>query len=132
MNMSEILKKHIEKFIAFSDEDFTKIQSYFKQIDVRKKQNLLTEGKICTSNYFVLSGCLRLFFINDKGVEQTVQFALENWWLADYTSFSAQEPSEFYIQAVEKSQLMAIDFKSQEKLLKEFPVMERYFRLIHQ
>jgi hypothetical protein len=35
-----------------------------------------------------------MFFINEKGAEQTVQFALENWYLADYTSFSAQHPSD--------------------------------------
>ena len=130
--MSDVLRKHIEKFITVDDKDFSKILPYFKTIEARKKHNLLTEGKICTSNYFVVSGCLRLFFVNDKGVEQTVQFALENWWLADYTSFSAQKPSEFYIQAIEKSTILAIDFLSQEKLLKEFPVMERYFRFIHQ
>jgi CRP-like cAMP-binding protein len=99
---------------------------------VAKKQNLLLEGNICRANYFVLNGCLRLFFVNEKGVEQTIQFALENWWLADYSSFSSQKPSGFYIQAVEKSELMSLDFKSQEKLLKEFPQMERYFRSIHQ
>ena len=130
--MSDILRKHIEKFIRVDDEDYLKIRSYFKAIELRKKHNLLIEGKICTSNFFVVSGCLRLFFINEKGVEQTVQFALENWWLADYTSFSAQKPSEFYIQTVEKSTILAIDFSSQEKLLKEFPFMERYFRFIHQ
>jgi len=132
INMSEVLRKHIEKFIAIDDKDFSKIRSYFKTIEARKKHNLLTEGKICISNYFVISGCLRLFFVNEKGVEQTVQFALENWWLADYTSFSAQKPSEFYIQTIEKSTILAIDFISQEKLLKEFPYMERYFRFIHQ
>ncbi len=130
--MSDILRKHIEKFIAVDDQDFSKIRSYFKTTEFRKKHNLQEEGKICRFNYFVISGCLRLFFINDKGVEQTVQFALENWWLSDYTSFSAQKPSAFYIQTVEKSTILAIDYLSQEKLLKEFPYMERYFRLIHQ
>jgi len=130
--MADILRKHIEKFIPIEDQDYSKIRSCFKLIEPKKKHNLLKEGKICTSNYFVVSGCLRLFFINDKGVEQTVQFALETWWLADYTSFSTQKPSEFYIQAVENSTILAIDFLSQEKLLKEFPLMERYFRFIHQ
>ena len=130
--MSDILKKHIEKFIEVDNEDFLKIRSYFKPLELRKKHNLLTEGKICTFNYFVISGCLRLFFVNNKGVEQTVQFALENWWLSDYTSFSSQKPSEYYIQTVEKSEVLALDYVSQEKLLKEFPFMERYFRLIHQ
>lgn len=130
--MSEVLKKHIRKFVSISDADYDAIISYFKIIDVRKKQNLLLEGNICHANYFVVKGCLRLFFINEKGVEQTVQFALENWWLADYTSFSSQKPSDYYIQAIEKSEVLAIDFLSQEKMLKEFPQMDRYFRFIHQ
>jgi CRP-like cAMP-binding protein len=130
--MSDNLRKHIEKFIRVDDNAYSKIRSYFNTGELRKKHNLLTEGKICTSNYFVIKGCLRLFFINEKGVEQTTQFAIENWWLADYTSFSAQKPSEYYIQTVEKSEILSIDFQSQEKLLKEFPSLERYFRLIHQ
>jgi len=130
--MSEILKKHIGKFVKISEQDYSKILSYFKMIEVRKKHNLLREGNICNSSYFVIKGCLRLFFINEKGVEQTVQFALENWWLADYTSFSSQKPSGFFIQTVEKSEILAIDFSSQEKMLREFPRMERYFRFVHQ
>ncbi|MGN6268059.1 MAG: Crp/Fnr family transcriptional regulator [Ginsengibacter sp.] len=105
---------------------------YVKPVNARKKQNLHEAGKVCKSNFFVRKGCLRLFFINDKGVEQTIQFALENWWLSDYTSFSSQQTSLFYIQAVEKSEVVAIDFPAQEKMLQQFPQMERYFRLIHQ
>ena len=73
-----------------------------------------------------------MFFINDKGVEQTIQFALENWWLADYTSFSSQKPSDFFIQAVEKSEVLALDLLAQEEMLHRFPQIERYFRLVHQ
>lgn len=130
--MKEILKNHISRFTNIAEEDYPKILNYFKVIEVAKKQNLLSEGKICKSNYFVGQGCLRLFFINDKGVEQTIQFALENWWLADYTSFSSQTPSDFYIQAIEKSEILALDFVGQEELLHQFPQMERYFRLVHQ
>lgn len=65
-------------------------------------------------------------------MEKTVQFAIENWWLADYASFSSQTPSHFYIQAVEPSELLALDFASQEKMLARFPQLERYFRLVHQ
>jgi CRP-like cAMP-binding protein len=130
--MSENLKNHIGKFVKISEEDYSKILPYFTAIEAVKKQNLLTEGEICKSNYFVIKGCLRLFFINERGVEQTIQFALENWWLADYTSFSSQIPSDFYIQAVEKSEVLALDFSSQEKMLQQFPQMEKYFRSVHQ
>lgn len=129
--MSDHLKAHIEKFVKISEQDYFMILTYFKPVHTLKKSNLLVEGKVCKSSYFVVSGCLRMFFINEKGVEQTIQFALKNWWLADYTSFSAQKPSEFYIQAVENSDLLALDFFAQEEMLQQFPVMERYFRLVH-
>ena len=130
--MSTQLKKHIEKFVEITEQDYAEIASFFTVINAVKKQNLLRQGDVCRSNYFVSKGCLRLFFINEKGVEQTVQFALENWWLADYTSFSSQKISDFYIQAIEKSEILALDYSSQEKMLDQFPQMEKYFRLIHQ
>jgi CRP-like cAMP-binding protein len=132
MDSCKELKEHINRFVKINDTDFEQIRSYLIPISVKKKQNIHEAGKICKSNFFVQKGCLRMFFINDKGVEQTVQFALENWWLSDYTSFSSQKTSLFYIQAVEKSEVWAIDFSAQEKMLQQIPQMERYFRLIHQ
>ena len=112
--------------------DYEGILRFFERMEVRKKENLLVEGKVCKANYFVNSGCLRMFFVNEKGVEQTVQFALEHWWLADYASFSAQSPAGFYIQAVERSDVLSLTYNAQEELLQAYPVMERYFRLVHQ
>jgi len=132
MNSCNELKEHINRFVRLSDNEFEQLLGYVKPVSARKKQNLHEAGKVCKSNFFVRKGCLRLFFINDKGVEQTIQFALENWWLSDYTSFSSQQTSLFYIQAVEKSEVLAINFPAQEKMLQQFPQMERYFRLIHQ
>lgn len=130
--MSEFLFKHIGKFVLLEKEDMPDIASHFKKITLKKKENLLAEGKTCHSNYFVEKGLLRLFYINDRGIEQTTHFAMENWWMADYASFSAQKPSSFFIQAVEKTEVLALEHNAQEHLLQEYPALERYFRLIHQ
>jgi len=130
--MSLILKAHIEKLLGMELPFYDTIEKYFVPAALRKKENLLTEGKICKANYFVVAGCLRMFFVNEKGVEQTTQFGLEHWWLADYSSFSLQRPSEFFIQAVEPSQVLCLSHSAQEELLLEYPRLERYFRLVHQ
>ncbi|PKB15301.1 Crp/Fnr family transcriptional regulator [Flavobacterium sp. 5] len=130
--MSEIFKHHLEKFIEVNDTEFLDILAFFQVVKVRKKENLLLEGQICKSNYFVLNGCLRKFFVNEKGTEQTTEFAIENWWITDNIAYENQQASEFYIQAVENSEILVIDHHSQEKLLAEFPKMERYFRFIFQ
>ncbi|MEO6228570.1 MAG: Crp/Fnr family transcriptional regulator [Ferruginibacter sp.] len=130
--MHASLRQHIEKFIEFNDGEMLHLLSCFRSIQLKKKQYLLEEGKICKDNYFVVKGCLRLFFINEKGIEQTTQFAIENWWLSDYSSFDTQQPSGFNIQAVEPTEVIAIGRKEQESMLQQHPAMERYFRIMHQ
>jgi len=130
--MSQIFRTHLEKFIKVNDEDFDKIFSFFEVKTFAKKVYLLEEGQICKHNYFVLSGLLRKFFINEKGTEQTTDFALETWWMTDNFSFEHKKPADFSIQTVEKSEVLAISNESQDKLLNEFPVMEKYFRIVYQ
>lgn len=130
--MSEALIRHFRKYIEIESKDEVGILSFFQEKSFRKKENLLREGEVCKAHYFVLKGCLRMFFINDKGIEQTTYFALENWWFTDYLAFQNQAPSGFYIQAVENTHLMSISFQSQERLLQEFPQLEKYFRIIYQ
>lgn len=130
--MSEIFKAHLEKFIIVNEADFSKILSYFEVVHVKKKENLLVEGDICRNHFFVLNGCLRKFFINEKGTEQTTEFAIETWWLTDNLAYEHQLPTTFYIQAVEKSEVLIISQTAQTELLEKFPEMERYFRFVYQ
>lgn len=130
--MSEIFKAHLEKFIEVNEDDFSKILNYFEIVQVKKKENLLVEGEVCRNHFFVLNGCLRKFFINEKGTEQTTEFAIETWWLTDNLAYEHQLPTTFYIQAVEKSEVLVISQTAQTELLEKFPEMERYFRFVYQ
>lgn len=129
--MSENFKIHLRKFITINDDDFETVLSFFEIRTFAKKENLLLEGQICRRNYFVLDGLLRKFFITEKGSEQTTDFALENWWMTDNFSFEHQLPSDFSIQAIEKSTVLAISAESQDRLLEQFPIMEKYFRIVY-
>lgn len=130
--MSELFKQHLQKFIAIDEEKFNDVLSFFELKTVKKKENVLVEGQVCKFNYFVLNGCMRMFFINEKGVEHTTQFAIENWWITDNMAYEHQLQTEFYIQAVEDTRLLTLHAESQEKLLSRYPEMERYFRYIYQ
>ncbi|PZU15745.1 MAG: Crp/Fnr family transcriptional regulator, partial [Chryseobacterium sp.] len=126
--MSLIFQQHIEKFVQISSDEFEEIKKFFDTKEVDRKENLLEEGQICRHHYFVLTGLLRKFYINEKGIEQTTEFAIETWWLTDNFAYERNVSTEFYIQAVEKSLVLYITQEKQEKLLEKFPVMERYFR----
>lgn len=126
------LINHIRKYVELNDDANEVLNKYIKTIKLKKKEFLLEEGQICRSIYFVEKGCLRMFFINNKMSEQTTQFALENWWISDFFSFTDNKPSEYFIQTVEKSEIVSIDALSFEMMLKELPQMERYLRIIMQ
>ena len=126
------LIEHIQKFIPVAESDGEIISSCFRLMQCKKKETLLKEGEQCKHHYFVEKGILRLFYINEKGVEHTIQFALENWWITDHMSFQNRQPSGFYIQVVEAATIWSIDVEGQDLLLAEFPLMEKYFRIVYQ
>lgn len=128
----ETFKQHLDKFITITDEEFASVLSFFQELEVKKKQDLMLNGEVCRSMYFVIKGCLRKFFVNEKGIEQTTEFAIENWWITDTFAYERQIKTDFCIQAVEKSIILEINLQTQEGLLKKHPVMERYFRMIYQ
>lgn len=132
MGMQSNLIKHINKYIELDDNSIEILNKYFKPITYKKKEFLLKEGQVCRTLHFVEKGCLRMFFINDKTTEQITQFAMENWWISDFFSFTDNKPSPYFIQTVEKSEILSIDSLSFETMLKDLPQMERYFRIIMQ
>jgi CRP/FNR family transcriptional regulator len=130
--MYQSLINHIQKFISLTADEQALLVSYLKYEDVSKKKYLVSEGDVCHAQYFVVEGCLRMYFIKETGVEQIVQFGIDNWWISDYTSFTMQIPSQFYIQAVQRSKVITLTYYKQDELLDKLPTLEKYFRRIYQ
>jgi len=130
--MSPNLIAHINKFTPLTDEEAAAISASIKNISIKKKQFLLQPGETCRANYFVSKGVMRLYFINKNGQEQITMFGIENWWITDYSSLETGSPSNYYLQAIEDSEITSLNKKAMDELLIKVPKMERYFRLILQ
>lgn len=128
--MHTALINHIQKYVQLDEKEVETILKYVKPLSLNNKEYLVNEGKICKSYYFVEKGCLRMFYNNDKGLEQIIQFAIEGWWITDYFSIINMKPSEYSIQAVESSDILSIDQHLFDKLTEEVPALERYFRIM--
>jgi CRP/FNR family transcriptional regulator len=124
--------QHIQKFVGLSESEVEVFNKYVETHQIKKKEFINQQCSVCKQMYFVEKGCLRMYFINKKGVEQITQFALDGWWLSDYQSFMNKTPSDYYIQTIEESTIVSIDNQNLDKLLIELPQLERYFRIIMQ
>lgn len=130
--MSKHLFEHINKHVSINPSTYKEILKYFDEQNLNKKELILSAGVNRNLNLFVIKGCMHMYFIDDKGHERTVQFAIDNWWMTDYLAYHKNEVSKFYIQTIEETQLLAISYSKQEQLLTRFPELEKYFRIIYQ
>ncbi|MDR2223419.1 MAG: Crp/Fnr family transcriptional regulator [Flavobacteriaceae bacterium] len=127
------LHLHIQKITGHDLQDiWHNIANYFDVIPLKKKEIILQEGAPCTSLYFVLNGCMRSYYTKNNGIEQTIDFAIENWWITDHLSFDQKLLSTYSIQAVEHTTIAQISRENYNLLLQQYPVMEKYFRCIYQ
>ncbi|MGE5328276.1 MAG: Crp/Fnr family transcriptional regulator, partial [Deltaproteobacteria bacterium] len=130
--MHKSLIQHIRKFVSLSESEVVVFNKYVATHQFKKKEFINQEGTVCKHLYFVEKGCLRMYFVNKKGVEQITQFALDGWWISDFQSFINKAPSDYYIQAIEASTIVSIDHQNLDQLLIEIPHLEKYFRGIMQ
>ena len=100
------LEQHIRKFCDLGETEVSVLNNCVKYHKFKKKEFLLSEGKVCKDLYFINKGCLRMFFLNNKSIEQFAKFALDGWWITDYQSFLNNAPSEYYIQTIEDTEFV--------------------------
>lgn len=131
MNINRLLN-YINEYTALTEEERFVLSSKFRVRKFLKGQFVVQNGDVCLNESFVLSGCLKSFYIDDNGQEHVVSFAVENWWTADLGSFITQTPAELNVQCLENSVLAQIHYTELQQLYAEIPKLERFFRLIIQ
>ncbi|MFZ1527506.1 MAG: Crp/Fnr family transcriptional regulator [Ferruginibacter sp.] len=86
---------------GLSDDQFSSLEKYVHLRKFSKGDFLLRQGDICEHSFFVEKGLLRSYTIDDTGKEHINQFAPENWIIADRSSAYFNEPSDYFIDALE-------------------------------
>lgn len=126
------LLAHIKKYVELTPAEERLLCEKLEPQKLKKKEFLLESGKHCHGNYFVVKGCLRLYFINNKLNEQIIQFGIEDWWITDYDGLMSKQASSCYIQAIEPSEVLLLNEKDQAMLFEQIPRLESYFRIMMQ
>jgi len=129
--MKTQLHDHIVKLIPTFEKEVEKVLHYFKKQSFPKNQIIINEGKSVEDYYFVLKGCLHIYFTDNKGRNNTIHFAIENWWITEYNAFLSDSVSNFNIATLEETEVLTIKKEKFEQLLLDFPFMAIYFNKIN-
>lgn len=107
--MLENFKTYLVTKAGLSEDNYNLLADKIQSKTIDKGTVLLRKGEICHHNFFVEKGLLRFYSISNEGKEHIVHFAPENWIVGDRGSIYFNEPSEFYIDAIEQTQVVLLD-----------------------
>lgn len=127
--MQSILQ-NIAKHVSLTTEEETLFLSKIETKQFKAKTILLSSGEIANCTYFVNSGTLRSFNINDNIIEHVLHFACEGWWIGDMYSYISEKPGNLFIEVLEDAELVIISKENHQILYKEIPKLERFFRIL--
>lgn len=128
----KILFEHIEEKVHLNEKDKGLVMNFFKSKKLRKRQYLLQEGDMCKYISFVAQGLMKSYTVDEKGNEHINLFAWEGWWISDFASFIFGNEAKLNIDTIEDTTLLLLSRENYEKMLKDVPVMDRYFRILYQ
>lgn len=126
--MQDILFDFISKYVSLTEDEKNALLSLNLFHSVKKGTVLLNEGQKSKESYFVLKGCIRIYYIID-GEEKTTAF---------YTELDALTPhcvtnnstSDYFISCVEDCIILISNTDMSEEVNRKFPKFDTMCRML--
>lgn len=115
----ESLKKAINAITPMPASDFEMLFPLLQEKTVKKGDYILKEGEISKHIFFLVSGLVRMYFIDFDGNEISYRFTNTNRFFVDFQSLLTQQPSHYFLQALQDTTMLVIDY---EKVLHTYKI----------
>ncbi len=131
LTKTEALQNLISKIknaIDLSSDAEEHIHSIATERQVSKGDVLIQEGQMVNKTYFVMNGSLRSFCTDKEGKEHTLQFAIRDWWISDFTAIYNRVPASLTVECIADSTVIEFNARELEEIYDRFPAFEPYQR----
>ena len=125
--MASPLENFLNSYVSFNENELDDITEKFRLKKLKKNEMILAEGDVCKNLIFVKEGCLRLYYLANE-LEITVWFAFNNSSSIDILSFISGQPSKYYMQAIEESEILYLSKSQLVKFYATYPKMQEMMR----
>lgn len=126
--MHDLLFDFISKYISLTEDEKNAIVSLDIFHSVKKGTTLLKEGQKSQESYFVLKGCIRVYYVK-AGEEKTTAFYTEMDAFTPHCVIN-KTPSDYFISCVEDSILLVSTSDMEVEINSKFPKFEIMCRML--
>jgi CRP-like cAMP-binding protein len=127
---TEQLITFFDSYVPLSPEEKNDLVLRVRERKLKRKDFFLQDGQICHHYGFVLEGCFKTYAVDNAGKDHNLQFAAENDWIVDISSFYSDKPSKLFIETLEPAHILLIEKKDLLYLYEHYPKFVRYFKVI--
>jgi len=128
--MYSTLIEALEQYIVLDRDETKLVAEYVQERSYEKGDFILKTPNVCTEIGFALLGVLRYYYIDEEGSEMTDMFMQEGDFFTDLESFRNKTPSNGYIQALSKAEVLIFDTRTHKALRKRITGWDRAFNQI--
>ena len=107
----------LRSLIQLTESEATQSVRLFQIHTLNRGEFFVRAGDVPQTIGFVISGILRLYYIDPNGNEFTKSFCAENSFVAAYSALLMNQPSRLFIQALEDAKLLIADYSTYRSLL---------------
>lgn len=116
-----VLKQGLTAFVERDLVQWPEYAAYFFHRTMAPAEHWIQAGDASTEICFILSGLLRVYYIDQNGNEVNQHFYQAGEVIAPVSAIVADEPCQYFIQALESSQIMLADYKALHEAEKDNP-----------
>lgn len=129
VNINKLIS-HFNHYLPLDSTETQELSNRIVEKNIKRRQFILQENDVCKHYTFVISGLFKMYAVDQNGTEHNIQFASENEWITNISSFHSEQPSRLYIEAMEPSVVLQIEKTNLLYLYTHFPKFDRNFRVI--
>lgn len=124
---------NINKIVGENPPFLEDVLKQFKKVNLNRNDFILKEGEICKAIYFVESGIIQVFQLDQDGGEKTTDLIINGDWFTDLDSFKNKVASKYYAKAKKATSIYKVSFDAFTNLMIQVPKFaEAYFFIIEQ
>lgn len=121
----EKLNHYFEIFKGLGLQDMKDIFASVSRKKLSPLDFFIEEGSTKRQIAYIKKGLVRSFLVNEKGEEITMLVRWEDQFFSSHDIILHDRPSRFYYQALEKTELLVIDYDLAQEIMKRNPKLEQ-------
>lgn len=121
--------EYINRTVSLTNEEADIFSAAFREVKIKKRQFIVQPNFVVKNRNYVVEGAFRAYVVDESGQDNTIAFAIEDWWITDYNSYILQKPATMFVVALENSIILEISYEKEQILKQQNHKFETFFRI---